>query len=157
MVVEMVSYIISSATLTHTRIEKNPSLSKRINDMLFRSSSHHYQSHAFRSAWHLCERLRPLFSSLSITRVHTLWIKIDHTQCHLSALCGPKACNSAHTYTQFWLFFKPVWRTKIIKTLNPWHYSSKEPSAYPSTLISVFLTGFCYFSYQVATQLSSRG
>ena len=28
---------------------------------------------------------------------------------------------------------------------------------YPSTLISVFLTGFCYFSYQVATQLASRG
>ena len=28
---------------------------------------------------------------------------------------------------------------------------------YPSTLISVFLTGFRYFSYQVATQLSSRG
>ena len=26
-----------------------------------------------------------------------------------------------------------------------------------STLISVFLTGFRYFSYQVATQLSSRG
>ena len=28
---------------------------------------------------------------------------------------------------------------------------------YPSILISVFLTGFRYFSYQVATQLSSRG
>ena len=28
---------------------------------------------------------------------------------------------------------------------------------YPSTLISVFLTGFRYFSYQAATQLSSRG
>ena len=28
---------------------------------------------------------------------------------------------------------------------------------YLSTLISVFLTGFRYFSYQVATQLSSRG
>ena len=28
---------------------------------------------------------------------------------------------------------------------------------YPSTLISVFLTGFRYFSYQIATQLSSRG
>ena len=28
---------------------------------------------------------------------------------------------------------------------------------YPSTLISVFLTGFRYFSYQVAPQLSSRG
>ena len=28
---------------------------------------------------------------------------------------------------------------------------------YPSTLISVFLSGFQYFSYQVATQLSSRG
>ena len=28
---------------------------------------------------------------------------------------------------------------------------------YPSTLISVFLTGFCYFSNQVTTQLSSRG
>ena len=28
---------------------------------------------------------------------------------------------------------------------------------YPSTLISVFLTGFRYFSYQVATQLASRG
>ena len=28
---------------------------------------------------------------------------------------------------------------------------------YPSTLISVFLTEFRYFSYQVATQLSSRG
>ena len=27
---------------------------------------------------------------------------------------------------------------------------------YPSTLISVFLTGFHYFSYQVATQLSSQ-
>ena len=69
---------------------------------------------------------------------------------------------------------------KIIKIkknfFNPWHYSSEEPrltevvaargqyrgpcgqqSTYPSTLISVFLTGFCYFSYQVATQLSSRG
>ena len=28
---------------------------------------------------------------------------------------------------------------------------------YPSTLISVFLTGFRYFSHQVATQLASRG
>ena len=28
---------------------------------------------------------------------------------------------------------------------------------YPSTLISVFLNGFSYFSYQEATQLSSRG
>ena len=28
---------------------------------------------------------------------------------------------------------------------------------YPSNLISVFLTGFRYFSYQVATQLSSQG
>ena len=28
---------------------------------------------------------------------------------------------------------------------------------YPSTLISVFLTGFRYFSYQVATQLASQG
>ena len=28
---------------------------------------------------------------------------------------------------------------------------------YPSTLISVFLTGFCYFSYQIAIQLSSWG
>ena len=28
---------------------------------------------------------------------------------------------------------------------------------YPSTLISVFLTGFCHFSYQVATQLASQG
>ena len=28
---------------------------------------------------------------------------------------------------------------------------------YPSTLISVFLTGFLYFSYQAATQLASRG
>ena len=28
---------------------------------------------------------------------------------------------------------------------------------YPSTLISVFLTGFRYFSYQAATQLASRG
>ena len=28
---------------------------------------------------------------------------------------------------------------------------------YPSTLISVFLTGFRYFSYQAATQLFSRG
>ena len=27
---------------------------------------------------------------------------------------------------------------------------------YPSTLISVFLTGFRYFSYQVATHLASR-
>ena len=27
----------------------------------------------------------------------------------------------------------------------------------PSTLISVFLTGFRYFSYQAATQLASRG
>ena len=27
---------------------------------------------------------------------------------------------------------------------------------YPSTFISVFLTGFRHFSYQVATQLSSR-
>ena len=27
---------------------------------------------------------------------------------------------------------------------------------YPSTLMSVFLTGFCYFSYQVAIELSSR-
>ena len=28
---------------------------------------------------------------------------------------------------------------------------------YPSTLISVFLTGFRYFSYQAATQLALRG
>ena len=28
---------------------------------------------------------------------------------------------------------------------------------YPSSLISVFLTGFRYFSYQAATQLASRG
>ena len=28
---------------------------------------------------------------------------------------------------------------------------------YPSTLISVCLTGFRYFSYQAATQLASRG
>ena len=28
---------------------------------------------------------------------------------------------------------------------------------YPSTFISVFLTGFRYFSYQAATQLASRG
>ena len=28
---------------------------------------------------------------------------------------------------------------------------------YPSTLISVFLTGFRYFSCQAATQLASRG
>ena len=28
---------------------------------------------------------------------------------------------------------------------------------YPSTLISVLLTGFRYFSYQAATQLASRG
>ena len=28
---------------------------------------------------------------------------------------------------------------------------------YPSTLISVFLTGFRYFSHQAATQLASRG
>ena len=28
---------------------------------------------------------------------------------------------------------------------------------FPSTLISVFLTGFHYFSYQIATQLSSQG
>ena len=28
---------------------------------------------------------------------------------------------------------------------------------YPSTLISVSLTGFRYFSYQAATQLASRG
>ena len=28
---------------------------------------------------------------------------------------------------------------------------------YPSTLISVFLTGFRYLSYQVDTQFSSRG
>ena len=32
-----------------------------------------------------------------------------------------------------------------------------QQSAYPLTLISVFITGFRYFSYQVATQLSSRG
>ena len=29
--------------------------------------------------------------------------------------------------------------------------------AHPSTLILVFLTGFRYFSYHVATQLSSQG
>ena len=34
---------------------------------------------------------------------------------------------------------------------------SKTLRPYLSTLISVFLTGFRYFSYQVATQLSSRG
>ena len=64
-------------------------------------------------------------------------------------------------------------KRKKIK-LNPWRYSPEDPgpteavaarrqyrgpcgqqSAYPSTLISVFLTGFCYFSYQVSTQLSS--
>ena len=63
-----------------------------------------------------------------------------------------------------------------LKLFFPWHYSSEEPrlteavaatwqyrgsyglqSTYPSTLILVFLTGFCYFSYHVATQLSSRG
>ena len=32
-----------------------------------------------------------------------------------------------------------------------------QQSAYPSTFISIFLTGFRYFSYQVATQLSSLG
>ena len=62
-----------------------------------------------------------------------------------------------------------------VKKINPWRQSPEEPrptevvaarwqyrglvvsKAYPSTLISVFLTGFRYFSYQVATQLSSRG
>ena len=29
--------------------------------------------------------------------------------------------------------------------------------SYPSTLISVFLTRFLYFSYQIATQMASRG
>ena len=62
---------------------------------------------------------------------------------------------------------------KLLK-LNPWRYSSEEPtpteavavrwqyrgpygwkSACPSTLISVFLAGFRYISYQIATQLSS--
>ena len=66
--------------------------------------------------------------------------------------------------------------TAILNYKYPWRYSLEEPrptevfaarwqyrgpygyqSAYPSTLISVFLTGFRYFSYQVATQLSSRG
>ena len=60
--------------------------------------------------------------------------------------------------------------------LNPWHDDCKEPrltelvavmwqyrglrdwrSAIPSTLISIVLTGFRYFSYQAATQLSSWG
>ena len=63
-----------------------------------------------------------------------------------------------------------------LKLKNPWCYSPEEPrpteavaarrqyrgscgwqSAYPSTLISVLLTGFRYFSCQVASQLSSRG
>ena len=60
--------------------------------------------------------------------------------------------------------------------INLWCYSPEEPrqtelaaarcqnigpcgqqSTYPSTLTSVFLTTFCYFSCQIATQLSSRG
>ena len=63
----------------------------------------------------------------------------------------------------------------LAHTKYPWHYSSEEPrltdkrllpdgsigalwlaTRYLSALISVFLTGFRYFSYQVATQLSSR-
>ena len=64
--------------------------------------------------------------------------------------------------------------TEITK-LNSWRYSSEEQDRlkwllpdgstetlwlsrrYPSTLISVLLTGFRYSSYQVATQLASRG
>ena len=60
--------------------------------------------------------------------------------------------------------------TIIIK--NSWRYSSLEPrpieamvvqgslwlaKRYPSTLSSLLLTGFHYFSYQVAIQLFSRG
>ena len=57
-------------------------------------------------------------------------------------------------------------REKVFKIekLNSWRFSSEGPrpteavaKRYPSTLISVFLNGFRYFSYQIATNLSSRG
>ena len=79
-------------------------------------------------------------------------------------------CPSTHSHTKTFLL------SLSHRIINPWSYSPKEPrptevvaarwqykgpcgqqSAYPSTLISVFLTGFRYFSYQVTTQLSSRG
>ena len=69
--------------------------------------------------------------------------------------------------------------TAVVKLkikLNPWCYSAEElrqtewllpdgskqdnlwlAKRYPSNLISVILTGFRYFSYPVATQLSSQG
>ena len=68
---------------------------------------------------------------------------------------------------------KPI--NYVIK-LNPWLYSPEEPrsteavaarwqhsgpcgqqSAYPSTLISVFLIGFRYFSFKQLPKLSLRG
>ena len=72
-------------------------------------------------------------------------------------------------------FYVSITLKKKIK-LNHWCYSSKKPrpteegccqmaeqgtlwlaKCYPSTLISVFLTRFCYFLYQVATQLAPWG
>ena len=73
-------------------------------------------------------------------------------------------------FLQFWFKFIKLW-INVFSSCYPWRYSSEEPrpteavaarwqyrgpcgwqSTYPSTLISVFLTGFRCFSYQVATQ-----
>ena len=82
-----------------------------------------------------------------------------------------RVCRTTPTCREFWQVCCET--DKII--INPWRHSSDEPrpteevaakwqyrdleltKLYPSTLISVFLTGFRYFSYQVTTQLSSWG
>ena len=40
--------------------------------------------------------------------------------------------------------------------VHPWRYSPEEPRR-TDWLLPIFLTGFHYLSYQVTTQLSSRG
>ena len=88
--------------------------------------------------------------------------------------------NHKAPYTAIWqqtlqLVLAVAPRIKRLK-INPCRYSPEEirsteviavrwqykgpcgkQSAYPPTLISGFLTGFRYFSYQVANQLFSRG
>ena len=91
--------------------------------------------------------------------------------CSLLLICSPKVfhdCSAKFTTGDF----ECIVCLKKLYIYIPQRYSPEEPrptevvaarwpcgqpSDYPSTLISVFLTGFRYFSYQVATQLSSRG
>ena len=62
-------------------------------------------------------------------------------------------------------FFRCPWRygpeelrpTEAVADRCQYKGPCGQQSAYPSTLISVLLTGFRYFSFKVATQLSSRG